>query len=198
MSDGRELQQQLQRVADLVREIEKIVDPRARAAARELVETVTEVHGAALERVLERIFEMGDRGRQVIDELGADPLVSNVLVLHGLHPDDFETRIRKAVQRIAPELRAGGVEVELTEVADAAIRLSARAGAHACASTSAAARKTLEDAVYEAAPDVSSLTIEGLEPKPASGFIALEKLLGGEALARASTAHPAGTGPGSD
>lgn len=198
MSDNKELRQQLQRVADLVRDIEEIAEPKTRAAARELVQTVTQVHGVALERILERIFQSGDRGQQLIDELGTDPLVSNVLVLHGLHPDDLQTRVHKALRRIAPDLRSHGVEAALIGADDGAIRLSATVGAHACASTSATARKTLEDAIYEAAPDLASLTIEGLEAKPASSFIALEKLLGMETLATSTSTQPVRMGPGSD
>jgi hypothetical protein len=36
----------------------------------------------------------------------------------------------------------------------------------------------LEDAIYEAAPDLTSLQVEGLEEPAESGFIAIEKLLG--------------------
>ena len=32
--------------------------------------------------------------------------------------------------------------------------------------------------MYDAAPDMASLVIEGLEEKPASGFVALDKLVG--------------------
>jgi hypothetical protein len=32
--------------------------------------------------------------------------------------------------------------------------------------------------MYDAAPDMASLIIEGLEEKPASGFVALDKLSG--------------------
>jgi hypothetical protein len=35
--------------------------------------------------------------------------------------------------------------------------------------------------MYDAAPDLISLVIEGFEEKPASGFVALDKLLGGSA-----------------
>ena len=34
----------------------------------------------------------------------------------------------------------------------------------------------LEEAIYEAAPDLSSLKVEGLEEPAASGFVALDKL----------------------
>jgi hypothetical protein len=35
--------------------------------------------------------------------------------------------------------------------------------------------------LYDAAPDLTSLTIEGFEAKPTSGFVALDKLMGGTA-----------------
>jgi len=40
---------------------------------------------------------------------------------------------------------------------------------------------TLEGAMYDAAPDLTSLKIEGFEEKPTSGFVALDKLMGGAA-----------------
>jgi len=44
----------------------------------------------------------------------------------------------------------------------------------------------VEEAIYGGAPDTTSLVVEGLEEKPASGFVALESLLGGGLLAPAS------------
>jgi hypothetical protein len=35
--------------------------------------------------------------------------------------------------------------------------------------------------MYDAAPDLTSLVIEGFEEKPASGFVGLDKLMGGAA-----------------
>jgi hypothetical protein len=35
--------------------------------------------------------------------------------------------------------------------------------------------------MYDAAPDLTSLVIEGFEEKPASGFVALDKLMAGGA-----------------
>jgi Fe-S cluster biogenesis protein NfuA len=178
MADDKALRQQLERVAGLVRELEEIADPNARSAARELVQTLMDVHGAAFERILEKIFQIGDSGQQVIDEVAVDPLVSSLLVLYGLHPDDLETRIHKALRRIVPDLRSHAIEPELISIQGTEVRLRASVGAHACGSAAATARKTLEEAMYEAAPDITSLAIEGLEGKAASGFVSLEKLLG--------------------
>jgi hypothetical protein len=38
----------------------------------------------------------------------------------------------------------------------------------------------IENAIYEVAPDVTSLLIDGLEGKQASSFVSLEKLMGCE------------------
>ena len=86
---------------------------------------------------------------------------------------------REAARRGArPQLRKQGCEVEIVGVNDGAIRLRVETGSHTCGSTAKTAQTTLEGAVYDAAPDLTSLVIEGLEEKPASGFVALDKLTG--------------------
>jgi Fe-S cluster biogenesis protein NfuA len=200
MADDKELRQQLQRVAGLVREVEEIADPKTRSAVKELIQTLMDVHGAGFERILECIFQTGEIGQQIIDQVGADPLVGSLLVLYGLHPDDLETRVNKAFRRIAADLRSHGVEPELMSIRGTEVRLRASVGAHACGSTATTARKTLEEAIYEAAPDITSLAIEGLDGKAASGFVSLEKLLGNNVVGStaALTTHAAGTEAGSD
>ena len=115
----------------------------------------------------------------IIDRLGRDSLVSSVLILYGLHPEDIETRVGKAVDKVRPQLRKQGCEVELLCVNDGAIRLRAETGSHTCGSTAKTLQATLEGAMYDAAPDLTSLAIEGFEEKPTSGFVALDKLMGG-------------------
>jgi Fe-S cluster biogenesis protein NfuA len=123
----------------------------------------------------------------MIDRLGRDSLVSSVLILYGLHPEDLETRAVKAVDRIRPQLRKQGCEVELFSVNEGAIRLRVETGSHTCGSTAKTVESTLESAIYDAAPDLASLVIEGLEEKPASGFVALDKLSGSNGSFVAST-----------
>ena len=117
----------------------------------------------------------------IIDRLGRDPLVSSVMILYGLHPEDLETRVVKAVERVRPQLRKQGCELELLGVNDGAIRLRVATGSHTCGSTAKTVQATLEGAIYDAAPDMTSLVIEGFEEKPASGFVALDKLAGSPA-----------------
>ena len=178
MADSRDFREDMQRIGGLVQEIEAIADPAVRAATKGLVQSLMDLHGAALEKALDIVADAGEPGMGIIDRLGRDALVSSVLILYGLHPEDIETRVRKAVERVRPQLRKQGCEVELLGVNDGAIRLRVETGSHTCGSTAKTAQATLEEAMYDAAPDMASLVIEGLEEKPASGFVALDKLMG--------------------
>ncbi len=88
-----------------------------------------------------------------------------------------------------PQLRKQGCEVELLGVNDGVIRLRVETGSHTCGSTAKTVQATLEGAMYDAAPDMNSLLIEGLEEKPASGFVALGKLDGQSASSNSGAAR---------
>lgn len=168
----------IQKIGGLLQEIESIADPAIRAATKELVQSIMDMHGAALSKALDIIADTGESGMEIIDRLGRDALVSSVLILYGIHPEELESRVVKAVDKIRPQLRKQGCEVELLGVNEGAIRLRVETGSHTCGSTAKTVRATLEGAMYDAAPDLASLQIEGLEEKPASGFVGLDKLMG--------------------
>jgi Fe-S cluster biogenesis protein NfuA len=194
VADSKDFREDIQRIGGLVQEIESIADPAVRAATKNLVQSLMDLHGAALEKALDIVAEAGEPGMTIIDRLGRDSLVSNVLILYGLHPEEFETRVVKAVDKVRPQLRKQGCEVELLGMSDGAIRLRVETGSHTCGSTAKTLQGTLEAAMYDAAPDLTSLVIEGLEEKPASGFVALDKLMGGGALVQTPvTQVPQGT-----
>jgi Fe-S cluster biogenesis protein NfuA len=176
MSNEKDFQQRVQRIGALVQEIEAIADPALRASTTQLVQLVMEFHGEGLDRMLEILSKAGDPGIQAIDQLGRDPIISSLLVLHGLHPESLETRVAAAVERLVPKLQRDGAQVELLSIADGAVHIRVTPGEHSCGSTTNALRSTVEDAIYEAAADVASLTIEGLDGKLASGFVALNQL----------------------
>ena len=113
MVEDKELQQRIQKIGGLVAEIESISDAALRSTAQQLMQTLMELHGAALDRSLEIIVGTGDPGMRIIDEMARDPLVGSVLVLHGLHPDDLETRVVKAVERLQAKLLLEGSRLDL-------------------------------------------------------------------------------------
>jgi Fe-S cluster biogenesis protein NfuA len=183
VDNGKDIREGIQRIGALVQEIESIADPAIRAATKNLVQSLMDLHGAALEKTLDIVSESGEAGMAIIERLGRDPLVSNLLVLYGLHPEDIEARVARAVDRVRPQLRKQGCEVELVGVDEGVIRLQVETGPHTCGSTARTLQATIEEAMYDAAPDLISLVIEGFEEKPASGFVALDKLMAGGTLA---------------
>jgi Fe-S cluster biogenesis protein NfuA len=171
-----EFQQRLKGIEDLLGEIESAADPNLRTAVRELVQLVMDLHGAGLERMLELIRAPGDGGDTMVQKLARDELVASLLVLYGLHPLDMETRVTQALVKVSSRLRAHEGELELLSVRDGAVRLRLHANGHGCGSTGQALKEMVEDAVYKAAPDVTSLVIEGAEEQ--QGFVPLEMLRG--------------------
>lgn len=192
MVNDKDFRERVQQMATLAADLENISDDKIRASAKELVHLLMELHGTGLERIMETVFAAGEPGITMIDKLASEPLVSSLLVLHGLHPDDFETRVTSAMEGLRLRLRKQDVEVELLEVSEAAVRVRVAPSAHACGSTTSTLRTSVEEAIYEAAPEVGALVIEGLEEKSASGFVSLDTLLTGAMVVPSSNGHHAG------
>jgi Fe-S cluster biogenesis protein NfuA len=179
MADDKEFQLKVQRIGELVGKLENISEPEVRVGAKALVQLLLDLHAVGLERVLEVVAKNGDIGQRIIDDLGRDPLVSSLLVLYGIHPLDLDSRIEQAVEKVGPQVRGSGGELELLSNQEGVVKLRIQITGHACGSTGKTLKKIVEDALYEAAPDMSSLQIEGLdEPTGSSGFVPLGKLGG--------------------
>ena len=177
MSKETELRHRLNRLAGLVHELEEAADPNVRAAAKDLVQLLMDLNATAIERMLETVYQSSENGQRIIDQLGADPLISGLLVLYGLHPDDLQTRVERALRQTAASLQSHSAAAELINIHGSDVRILASTGAHTCGSTVKTVHSLIEDAVYEAAPDITSLSIEGLDGKPATGFVSVERLL---------------------
>jgi Fe-S cluster biogenesis protein NfuA len=168
-------ERRLESIAELVHELEAAADPRLRATARELVQLLMELHGAGLERTLEIIHSAGEPGGKIIDSLARDKSVASLLVLYGLHPVDLETRVMQGVEKARSDLRSRGGELDFVGFSDGTVRLRLHANGQGCGSTAEALKAVVEEAMYEAAPDVASLVIEGAEEK--HSFVPLTTLI---------------------
>lgn len=169
MIDEARLRQKMQRIGDLVSQL----DSGDAARSRELLQLVMDLHGEALDRIVQRLHDAGEAGERVIEGLAADPLVSSVLLLYGLHPLDFETRVREAVEKLAPALRSSyGVYAEFAGLHAGAVRIRLR-GVDT-ASTARNVRSAVEEELYAAAPDAESVVLLGLEKFATPDFVPLE------------------------
>jgi Fe-S cluster biogenesis protein NfuA len=150
-----------QRLRQLVDQIQELA-PAERDRARALVQTILDFHGAALAQLLELLRQGGGAGREVLEKASRDGLVRNLLLLHGLHPADLETRTRAALARLEPFLRSQGAEVELIAVADDAVRLCLHRNGSGYPASVQTLRAAIEEAVGADAPDVR--LVEFVEP----------------------------------
>jgi Fe-S cluster biogenesis protein NfuA len=179
MRDDKDFQIKVQRIGDLVRDLDNIADPESRASAKALVQLLLDLHSVGLERVMEIVASRGDPGQCTIDDLGRDPLVSSLLVLYGLHPLDMESRVVQAVEKIQPRVRKSGGELALLGFEGNVVRLHLHVNGRGCGSTGKTLKSMVEEALYEAAPDMNALVIEGLDEEAGSaGFVPLDKLGG--------------------
>lgn len=186
------VQQQSGRIEELIRKLESSADPGSLATARELVQSLMELYGAGLERITGTLAQQGTAGREILDKLGRDDLVGNLLAANGLHPLDIEARVRRALEKLPARLRAQG-SVDLVGIDQGVIRLRLRSSGSGCGSSAGSLKSVVEEAMYEAAPDLVQLTIEVVEEQgAASGFVPLEKLAGISAVNRAANGRGAG------
>ena len=164
------MRERIQKIERLVAKIRNTSDAQIRDAALELVQTLMEFHGTAIDRMMEIASSSGDVGWRTIDLFALDDLVSNLLLLHGLHPVDIETRVRNALEKVRPYLQSHGGDVELIEIAENSVRLRLIGSCNGCPSSSVTLKTAIEKAIYELAPDMTSIQCE-----TGSEFVSLHK-----------------------
>jgi hypothetical protein len=184
MSSAPTLQSVAERIELLVDELSALGDDRGgggggrgtREKANELVQLLMRFYGRGLARVLEIVDEeSAEDARRLFGKFEDDPLVASLLVLHDLHPVSAETRVAVALERARAELEA---PLTLLEVRDGVARVRAESvpggngnGHHA----SARLRRSIEQAIEAAAPEIGTVEIVGL-PEDAPALVQLTRV----------------------
>ena len=162
MTEKREFHVRSERIEQLAAKLEQAADPELHATATELLQCVMELHGAGLERLMQVLSE-SDTAGSLTDKLLDDNLVSSLLLLHNLHPQELPARVHAALEKVRPQLELQSCQAELVDIQDRVVSLRLLhqgGGCHSTANTMAAA---LEDAITEAAPDAERIIVETLE-----------------------------------
>ncbi len=151
----------VQRIDALLDELADIGDPAVRERVEDVVRLLLELYGAGLARIVESV---GEGDGPVVDRLVADPLVASLLVLHGLHPVDVETRVEQALEKVRPYLgsHAGGVTY-LGIDEEGVAHLTLEGSCSNCPSSSITVKHSIERAIVEAAPEVVRVAVEDVE-----------------------------------
>lgn len=159
-------EERVRRIEALVRRLEQFADPESREVAEQLMQAVLDLHGAGLEKMMDIAFEAGPSGEAIIRRFASDSLVSSLLVLHGLHPDDLETRARQVLAKVPGH-------AELVSVLDGVVRVRVSAGG--CGSGNSE-EESLKVMLREAVPDLVEVVVQ--QSAAMNSFVPLVSLNG--------------------
>lgn len=172
-------QEWVDKIEELVRQAESIPDLHARSVTIDLLRAVLDFHAAGIERVMDIVFDSGPAGEAIADRIVADDVISSMLLLHDLHPDDLETRLNRAVQKLQDVFFSLGVKLSLLSIEPGTVRLNFEAQR---TWSGAPVKASVEKAIFQAAPEITTVIIEGLKEPPPAGFVPISDLVSGMRL----------------
>ncbi|HKQ69972.1 MAG TPA: hypothetical protein VJT73_11565 [Polyangiaceae bacterium] len=144
------------RIETLLGDLERTCDERSVDTARAIVTTLLDVHADGFSRMLGRIAEAGPVGQALLGAFGRDDLLGSLLLLHGLHPEPLEARLRRGLDAARADLAAHGAGVELVGIQKGVVTVRLKGAPH---DQPPFLRRAIEDAIVAVAPDVDRLEI---------------------------------------
>jgi Fe-S cluster biogenesis protein NfuA/nitrite reductase/ring-hydroxylating ferredoxin subunit len=141
-------------------------DPHLAVAADDLVRTLVEFYDDGLGRFVDIVAGRPDGGA-ILRAAAADKVIAGMLVLHDLHPETTYERVSAALERVRPYLGSHAGDVDLLGVdEDGVVRLRLAGSCNGCPSSSVTVKLAIEQAIEEAAPEVSRVEVEGVAAPP--------------------------------
>jgi hypothetical protein len=120
-----------------------------------LLEAVLDLHGLALARIMSAVASAKD-GKELLAGFAEDEQIKAVLLLYGLHPEDPETRLHRALAGLQPRFDQAGIVVKLG-------RVTAKAASLRVSGDPLAAERLpqeIEQAIVNAAPDLDEIAVD--------------------------------------
>lgn len=168
--DLQEHKHRAERIETLIQEVAAFPDPHARDITQELVQSLLDMYGDGLARILDLTMQKESPSSALVQALANDELVASLFLLHDLHPIALETRVAQALVEVRPYLQSHGGGVELLKVENGVVYLRLQGSCNGCASSAMTLKLAIEDAIYKVAPDLDGLEVEGVtEPASAAG-----------------------------
>lgn len=160
--DDAALEQRLARLDEMLGQLEHIPG-RTAELALEAVETMTEIYGEALSRV---VAASASRPELLAVYTG-DELLRHLLLLHRIHPDAVDARAARAVDDLAPQLRSRGVSAQFAGVRDGVAHVVVSSGSCASCGADADLADVVRRHVVTMAPELTGVEISAPAAEPA-------------------------------
>lgn len=156
----RDVEQIVAQLNALVEELEQYPDSEAREKALDVVQSILELYGEALRRILATIDALPLK-EQILSRMIKDDVIRAVMLIHGLMPIELMSRVAAVLDHLRPYLLSQGGDVELLGVEEGRARLRLIRNGKG-AQPVAALKLEIENALNEAAPDLLGIDIEGI------------------------------------
>ncbi len=147
----------------LVEELEAYPDAEIREKTLDLVQIILALHREVLRRLLVTLDSLPEK-EQILARIIGDDVIRTILLIHGLSPEDLQTRVAKAVDELRPFFIAQGCDIELLGVNDGRARMRLMRSGQGAPPISAL-KLEIEKALVEAAPDLLGIEIEGVSER---------------------------------
>lgn len=164
MSDSRQMAKRLQ---ELIEAIGQQPSPSARAMLQECLETLLAFHGEGLQRILCHVQGAGLEGEKIFERIMKDGSLRGLLLIHGLHPDSLETRLRQALETVRPYMQSHGGNIELLGIENDVARVRLQGTCKSCPSSGVTLELAVRRAVEEACPDLLGIEVAQETSEPA-------------------------------
>ncbi len=151
---GQEPRQMAKRLQELIEQIEQQPDPAARALLQECLQSLLAFYGDGLGRILQHLQGAGAAGEQMLARLLQDPAICGLLLIHGLHPVDLETRLRGAFEKVRPYMQSHGGNLELLSLENDFARIRLQGTCKTCPASTVTLELAVRHALEEACPDL--------------------------------------------
>lgn len=149
------------RIDEILEHLASTGDRETSAAAEELVRVLMDFYGGGLSRIVRAL--RAEPGRGSADTLAAllgDELVTSLLVLHDLHPEDTVTRIGRALATVRDPVELAGYDE-----ATGTLRLRATTAGGGGCGCGGGTPQSVEDALACYAPEVTTVETEAAAPQ---------------------------------
>jgi Fe-S cluster biogenesis protein NfuA len=146
--------------------MEECPDPAARELLQDCLQDVLALYGHGLERILDVLRSPEPEQRPPVDRLLEDSLIRALLLIHGLHPDSLETRVRVALDKVRPYLQTHGGNVELVGLEQDVATLRLLGTCDGCPSSILTMKGAIGRALEETCPDLAGFELEETKPAP--------------------------------
>lgn len=175
--EDREVRQLVVQADFLLNKVDSLEEGETKSLALETIQVLFELYGEGLRRLVDQA--VASNATRLLDGYKQDELISHLLLMHDLHPDDVETRIQQALDEVRPYMESHGGNVELLDVEAGVAHLRLVGSCKGCAASATTMKLAVEKAIHKFAPELVRIEAEGAVEPPLhqrEGFVPVTAL----------------------